>query len=426
MNNIATWFIGSSIALLLFIMVYRLMLNRITRLKTGRFYLIFTLLLALVIPLPWQNFISNTEDIAFIVNLDMPVIFPEPETYENSRSINYTPLLLVFYLVPAASLLLFLFVSNVRVWLLIRRSDCIIADHPKVYISGRDTLPFSWFGKIVVSRKDYQSEHLESILTHEKAHVRQHHFIDLLVAELITVLQWFNPAVWFYRAAIRDVHEYLADRATLNNGVELPEYQRLLAGLTGLVPAGVLSNNLKHSLLKNRLIMMTKTESGKFEPVKVTIAVIAMLIIGWGVFATACKSKIEGEPTQTEIPAQAEVETTNIEPIEIPQDTVIFNVVEQMPSFPGGDEARINYILENIRYPEEARKKGIQGRVFVTFVVEANGAVTNVKILRGIGGGCDEEAIRIVEAMPVWEPGIQRGKPVRVQFNMPIHFALSV
>jgi protein TonB len=110
---------------------------------------------------------------------------------------------------------------------------------------------------------------------------------------------------------------------------------------------------------------------------------------------------------------------------EIVVEEEIFIVVEDPPSFPGGDEARIRFLSENIRYPQMARESGIQGTVFVTFVVERDGSVTDVRVLRGIGGGCDEEAIRVIRAMPRWNAGKQRGRPVRVQFNMPIRFTLQ-
>ena len=106
-------------------------------------------------------------------------------------------------------------------------------------------------------------------------------------------------------------------------------------------------------------------------------------------------------------------------------EEVVFTVVEDQPSYPGGEEARIRYLQENLRYPQMAREAGIQGTVFVTFVVERDGSVTDVRILRGIGGGCDEEAVRVVQNMPRWNPGRQRGQPVRVQFNMPIRFVLN-
>jgi protein TonB len=103
----------------------------------------------------------------------------------------------------------------------------------------------------------------------------------------------------------------------------------------------------------------------------------------------------------------------------------IFTVVEESPSYPGGDIARIKFLQQDINYPQMARESGIQGTVYVTFVVERDGRVTDVRVLRGIGGGCDEEAVRVMNAMPRWQPGKQRGKPVRVQFTMPIKFTLA-
>ncbi len=107
------------------------------------------------------------------------------------------------------------------------------------------------------------------------------------------------------------------------------------------------------------------------------------------------------------------------------EETQIFMVVESMPMFPGGESALNRYLGENIKYPQMAKESGIQGRVFVTFVIEKDGRVSDVRVLRGIGGGCDEEAIRVVQNMPRWTAGKQRGKSVRVQFNLPIKFTLQ-
>jgi len=107
------------------------------------------------------------------------------------------------------------------------------------------------------------------------------------------------------------------------------------------------------------------------------------------------------------------------------EEAQIFMVVESMPEYPGGEAALYAYLAENIKYPQMAKESGIQGRVFVTFVVERDGRVTDVRVLRGIGGGCDEEAIRVVQGMPKWTPGKQRGKSVRVQYNLPVKFTLQ-
>ena len=133
--------------------------------------------------------------------------------------------------------------------------------------------------------------------------------------------------------------------------------------------------------------------------------------------------EIDAEATElTEIPEYTPVAAAEEEEV---VEAEIFTVVEESPSFPGGDEARIRFLTENIKYPQIARESSIQGTVYVTFVVERNGNVTDVRVLRGIGGGCDEEAVRVIKAMPKWNPGKQRGKPVRVQFNMPIKFTLA-
>jgi periplasmic protein TonB len=127
------------------------------------------------------------------------------------------------------------------------------------------------------------------------------------------------------------------------------------------------------------------------------------------------------ENTQVE----AYVAPVKTEEEESAEEAQIFMVVESMPEYPGGEAALYAYLAENIKYPQMAKESGIQGRVFVTFVVERDGRVTDVRVLRGIGGGCDEEAIRVVEGMPKWTPGKQRGKSVRVQYNLPVKFTLQ-
>jgi protein TonB len=107
-----------------------------------------------------------------------------------------------------------------------------------------------------------------------------------------------------------------------------------------------------------------------------------------------------------------------------PIEEEIFTFVEEYPEFPGGDKALREYILNNIKYPEVARTSGITGTVYVQFVVEKNGSISDVKVVRGIGGGCDEEAVRVVKSMPKWKPGKQRGMPVRVYFTLPIELKL--
>jgi periplasmic protein TonB len=130
------------------------------------------------------------------------------------------------------------------------------------------------------------------------------------------------------------------------------------------------------------------------------------------------------EIEETEIDEDTEVEIVEIvEEVEAEQE--IFTVVEDMPGFPGGEEELFRYLGKNIKYPAMAKDAGIKGMVYVNFVVWIDGTIKDVKVLRGIGGGCDEEALRVVENMPKWKPGKQRGKTVPVSYNLPIRFTLK-
>lgn len=144
---------------------------------------------------------------------------------------------------------------------------------------------------------------------------------------------------------------------------------------------------------------------------------------------------IEIVDDEEEIEEELEIEDleidqdTEIEFIEAVEEEVveeeIFTIVEDMPSFPGGEAKLFEYLGKNIKYPQIAKEAGISGIVYVNFVVGTSGNITDVKVLRGIGGGCDEEAIRVVKNMPQWSPGKQRGKPVKVSYNLPIRFSLK-
>lgn len=142
----------------------------------------------------------------------------------------------------------------------------------------------------------------------------------------------------------------------------------------------------------------------------------------------------EPPPTQEEV-KEVTVSTVTQEGeklIDLPPDPIgdegegtPFTVVEEMPGFPGGEEALMKYLASNIKYPAIARENGISGRVYLNFVVSKDGKVKDVKVLRGIGGGCDEEAIRVVKNMPDWKPGRQNGRPVAVYYNVPVNFTLK-
>ena len=173
-------------------------------------------------------------------------------------------------------------------------------------------------------------------------------------------------------------------------------------------------------VVEEEMVEITKQEEPKPQPVEVPKQTTQLEIVQDDV-------EVEDIEINAEVD-QAEVIEEYV-PVEVEEDEVveqeIFQIVEEMPAYPGGDQKLMEFIAKGIKYPQIARETGIQGRVFVGFVVEPDGSVSNVKVLRGIGGGCDEEAMRVVKSMPKWKPGKQRGKAVRVSYMRPVNFKLQ-
>ena len=181
--------------------------------------------------------------------------------------------------------------------------------------------------------------------------------------------------------------------------------------------------------------MMTKSRSATMAKGKILFVLPALMALVF-FFSLGSFSNLIAQDTKPKAATKPAAATTAATPTNASQTTPksdskikftepVFKVVEKQPSYPGGDDARIKFLVENIKYPEVAMKKGIRGTVYVTFVVKSDGSVSDVKVLRGIGGGCDKEAVRVVKLMPKWIPGEDKGKPVNVQYNLPIKFALN-
>lgn len=173
-------------------------------------------------------------------------------------------------------------------------------------------------------------------------------------------------------------------------------------------------------LLPEEMVEITKQEEPKPQPVEMPKTTTQLEIVEDDVEVEDIE--INAEMDQNEV--VEEYVAPEIEEEEVVEQE-IFQIVEEMPSFPGGEQKLMEYVGKNVKYPQIARESGIKGRVFVSFVVEPDGSVSNVKVLRGIGGGCDEEAMRVVKSMPKWKPGKQRGKAVRVSYMLPVNFQLQ-
>ena len=313
-----------------------------------------------------------------------------------------------------------------------------LADNVVVFVD-RGYSPFSFFNLVFINEVTLPANSLQTILEHEQVHISQHHTVDLILVELATILQWFNPIIWLAGREMKSIHEYLADEGVLQNGISRPGYQQMILDETMGIRVNNLTNNFNVSLLKKRIAMMTKSKSKTWAKSKVLIALPVLLVLLFLLTARSYSNsdvlKVTGSPVFAPVyltsgpdpviqdKPKKESQIKYVAPVVAGKE--VYTVVEKQPSYPGGQDGYRKFLIENIKYPEEAMKNKVMGTVYITFVVEKDGAVTNVKVLRGIGSGCDEEAVRVVKMMPNWNPGENKGQPVAVQYNLPINFKLD-
>ncbi len=394
----------------------------------GRNRLLLVSGLALSFLIPLMSFSTHGDSgIIPTVNLNQVVIGTQNLSRTADSSVEILPLLFSIYLAGMAILLFrlaFHFIKLIRLLnhsVIVHKSDYILV------LSTQVKSPFSFFNLIFMNENINQHD-AETILTHELAHQNQWHSFDIIFTELVIIFQWFNPAAWYYKKLITEVHEYQADSIALNHGVGTAAYLQLLFATALNVQSAVITNSFCQIKLKRRIKMITKKHNSRMSGLK--FAAVIAAFSAFAVFVSCNNTPEAEEKTTMDVPPPPPPPappSTNENPTtaESPTTGDVYTVVEQMPEFVGGDNARVKFLSENIKYPELAKEKGIMGTVFVSFVVDEFGTVKDAKILRGIGGGCDEEALRVVKLMPKWKPGKQSGKPVNVAFNMPIKFMLS-
>jgi len=409
MNDLVLYFVRSGFSFATLYIFYWVFLKKETCFSCNRFYLIFSLLFSALVPfIPNMIAANNLISLKYSILLEPITIFPESKIIDGGQNYNIFQVLLWVYISGAIINILRLFFQLYRLFSLAGKTGINREYGVKVVYTGKSYTNFSFFDIIFLNSSEKDKNKLLEIITHEKVHIRQKHFIDLIIIELMTIIFWFNPFMWFYKRSIKAVHEYLADEGVLKNGYKKTNYQELLFNQTFGIQFFALTNNLNQSLIKRRLTMMSKSKTNKFAILKIMAVIpIAMLLI----LACARNTEIKNEISKGQIIND--------------EGSDIFTVVEQMPEFSGGKNALFKFISKNIKYPEEAIKQEISGRVFVTFIVEDDGEITNIELLRGIGGGCDEEAMRVVSIMPKWKSGYQKGVSVRVRFNLPIKFVLK-
>ncbi len=476
-----------SVFLIAFYLMFKSLMSRETLHRANRYLILGSIGLSFVLPL-WHITLNAAPGHAVTATeLSQSVVWLEEVIVGGgtSHSFDWRALAVVAFYAGIGVCLLRMILSIIGVLRVIRRGERqTLPDGTVLVITDDEQAPFSWIKYIIINRKDHD-ENLQEILTHERAHIRCRHSIDVLVCDVFCCLQWFNPAMWLLRRELCAVHEYEADKAVLDSGINAKQYQILLIKKAAGGKWYSIANSFNHSKLKYRITMMSRKKSSGWTMAK---ALYVLPIAAFAAIAFANCSKTEGEITKNpdlqnleKMPADqynqilelmggevkedmlvfnyedatGEMTVTSMSPdgtvrpvsdeelekMRVPDDIVVeelieesekdfdndqvFMLVEEMPEFPGGDLELRKFIAENVKYPAEAKEKKIKGKVFVQFVINKDGNVEDVKLARGVDPLLDEAAMDVVKSLPQWKPGRQRGQNVKVSFTVPINFQLD-
>lgn len=472
-----------NLALIVLFGFYKLMFSGDTFFALRRATLIGMYLVAMLVPgLNCSYWINKSVGMVSMANEYAAIVLPAVTvTPGGGGSIGWETTAMTIYTMVACLLLLRFFwqlVSIVRL-----RNKCRTTDinGTKVYLLESDEGPFSFFNWIFINPTKHNRQETDEIMTHELAHCRQLHSIDVLFTELFAIVFWANPFVWLLKREVRLNLEYLADNNVLAGGTDSKKYQYHLLGLAYRKNVATISNNFNVLPLKKRIKMMNKKRTKRIAKVKYALYIplaAALLVVSnietvardianvakampmakasvkqekmvdlsFSNKATVAvesrknvqsteaierkdnKMEVQADNRNSEMSAQKVEETTEVAneesaekgPKKSPKK--VYDQIENMPTFNGNLN---QWLLQNMKYPVEAMNKKEQGKVIVQFIVSENGEVSEPKIIRSVSPALDKEACRIVLAMPKWNPGKLKGKPVAVRYMLPITFRLQ-
>ena len=470
------YILKSSVCLAAFYLFYRLLLSRETFHRFNRVALLSILLLSCLLPLVEVTVEKQTEVHQTMMTLEQWLMLADMMNTAEAMDLQAEEVTVtwiqVALLVYLAGILFFALrngYSLLKLGGLLKsgRKENLskyTGDGEKVtlIVHEHDIAPFSWMKYIVISKKDLD-ENGREILIHELAHIQNRHSWDLLVADICIFFQWFNPASWLLKQELQNIHEYEADETVIEKGVDAKQYQLLLIKKAVGTRLYSMANSFNHSTLKKRITMMLKEKSNPWARLKY-LYVLPLAAITVTAFARPEISEKAAEISAVKVNDLTAIvetkvaenipsaESTVVNPTVIPapltvkdtvktkqKEAVIVTIsskedalsdMEEMPEFPGGTEALKEYLDKNMKYPAEAKEKGIQGRVIVQFVVDEKGKVTSPKIVRSVDPSLDAEALRLIENMPQWTPGKKtdekgKSKAVATQYTLPIAFRME-
>jgi TonB family protein len=417
-----------AIYLIAFYFVYSIMLSRDTSYRRNRAFILLSLasslLLPLIVfqtikPLNIQFFGKFLSEVFITANSDGTKVLKSGSSGGSLLQTIYS-----IYNIGVIAFVIKLSIDLLNLLFLIIRhkneGSRIIRFH------GFNTSGFSAMGYIFINTR-LSPEEAGEIVRHEQNHLKQNHFIDIIFIELVKSFQWFNPVVYLFNRSLRAIHEYQADQECISSGMPVVNYQSLLLNQVFKSRAFNLTNSFSNpSLIKKRMIMMTKKRTSALASIKMLIVLPVLAIVFLAI--SASKSELMPSPPPPPPPQSTEL-NNNIKIVkeESGDDSgsLPFVVVEEMPMFPGGDVALLKYIGENTRYPEIAKENNIQGKVIIRFCVTEKGSVSRISVLKGVDPELNDEAIRVVKTLPAFKPGRQGGKPVPVWYMVPITFSLK-
>lgn len=472
------YLIQVNLYLIVFFGFYVLFLRKETFYQANRFYLMLSGIMSFVIPFLHTSWVQSwfvTREVSHIMaSYDTTALAVPITAVAGTHQISLNHILLGLYV---AGLLYFTWRFGVSIYRTIR----FVSDSKENELQA-----FSFFGKVRVGKSLVR---YKAVFDHERIHVVQCHSFDVILFEVISILCWVNPLVYFLKREIRLLHEYQADDYASRMTGSRAYYAALLVSRKfGVTPESILGNAFfTQSFLKARLQMLSKESSHKRALLK--YGFVAPLFLGMMVLASASIAgsenlgkieqysedlvfepppvpRLKKDPKEVKVdltgfrddgtvktlgeeedisfgevvpekkkiafPPPPKPEKLTIElkyrearqPEEVPREEVFIGV-ESQPLFPGGEQAMYSFLAENINYPAAASRAHVQGRVTLQFIIEKDGSVSSPKVLKGIGFGADEEAVRVVSSMPKWIPGIQNGRNVRVYYTIPIVFTLT-
>ena len=402
----------SSLYLALFYAFFLLVMRRTTFFRLNRILLLVGTLVCFLLPI----FRLRTVDASQVAAGPLTMVGSEHALTAGPSATSPVPYLEILYGIGFLAVLAWTVVALVRMRRTIRSGEAQrLEDGTKLVLTDADVPSFSWGRTIVMSRKDAETNPV--ILQHEKAHIQKAHTLDILLFTVVTLVHWFNPLVWITLRELKLLHEYEADDAVLDKGIDATQYQLLLVRKAVGDKRFTLANGFQHAKLKNRIDMMLKNPTSGW--MRLSWLAILPFLAGTMFLCNPVRAKVVSD--QPEILPETAVQAPDT------TKTIAYNLVEQKPTFQGGDAGTKfgEWVNAHLTYPEAAKAAKAQGRVTLQFTIYPDGTLRDAKVLRGVNPELDAEALRVISASPEWTPGYVKGEPVKVTYMFPVVFKLK-